>query len=101
MDKRPLSPENKPGIVCKRVRFSGRVQGVGFRYTVRHLSEGFAVAGYVKNLSDGSVELVVEGRPTEVTGLVAAVKQRMSGYIEDCLETDEEVNGHQDFTIRF
>jgi acylphosphatase len=54
--------------MTKRVRvyFSGRVQGVGFRYTVREAARGYDVAGYVKNLPDGRVELVAEGDVTEL-----------------------------------
>jgi len=46
-------------MVCKLVRYRGCVQGVGFRYTARRLAEGFPVAGYVRNLSSGEVELVI------------------------------------------
>ena len=47
--------------VCKRVLFQGHVQGVGFRYATHGLAQRFAVAGYVRNLADGRVELVAEG----------------------------------------
>ena len=48
----------------RRVVFSGRVQGVGFRFTCQSLARGFDVAGYVRNLADGRVELVAEGEPS-------------------------------------
>ena len=51
---------------AKRVLYSGRVQGVGFRYSTRQLAADFAVAGYVRNTADGRVELVAEGDPAEV-----------------------------------
>ena len=44
-----------------KVIFEGRVQGVGFRYAVKDLSKGFDVIGWVKNLTDGTVELQVSG----------------------------------------
>ena len=44
--------------VCKRVLYSGRVQGVGFRYTAHGLAQGYDVAGYVRNLPGGEVVLV-------------------------------------------
>ena len=53
-------------MIAKRVIFEGRVQGVGFRYTVKDLARGFDVCGRVKNLPDGSVELHVMGEPDEV-----------------------------------
>jgi acylphosphatase len=68
--------------VRQRVLYIGRVQGVGFRYTARQLAQGFAVAGHVRNLPDGSVELVAEGAPDQVDCFLAAVARRMAGYIE-------------------
>ena len=46
--------------------YSGRVQGVGFRYKVKTLANGFEVTGIVRNLSDGRVELVSEGTKEEL-----------------------------------
>jgi acylphosphatase len=67
--------------VCKRVVYRGRVQGVGFRATALHLAENFKVTGTVRNGADGSVELVVQGEPIEVNGLLVAVARRMGSYI--------------------
>ena len=87
-------------MVCKRVRFSGRVQGVGFRYTTQRLAQGFAVAGYVRNLPDGEVELVAEGTAEEVEGFVNAVSQRMSAYVEEQSDQEEKPQGYKGFVIR-
>ena len=46
--------------------YSGRVQGVGFRYTVKMLAHGFEVTGIIRNLADGRVELVAEGMKEEL-----------------------------------
>jgi acylphosphatase len=62
--------------------FSGRVQGVGFRYTVQNIAQQYNVHGYVRNLPDGRVELVVEGDGPEIDHLVDDVSQRMQGYIK-------------------
>ena len=48
------------------IYYSGRVQGVGFRYTVRSIAGRFAVTGFVKNLRDGRVQLVAEGLAEEI-----------------------------------
>ncbi len=61
--------------------FSGRVQGVGFRYTVKNVAIQHDVSGYVRNLTDGRVELVVEGKEPEIEQLVDEVGQRMHDYI--------------------
>ncbi|QTN31535.1 acylphosphatase [Akkermansiaceae bacterium] len=50
----------------KRVIYEGRVQGVGFRYTAKDLARGYDVLGTVRNLPDGSVELLITGPAGEV-----------------------------------
>lgn len=64
-----------------RAVFRGHVQGVGFRYTARRVAESFAVAGYVENEPDGSVELVAEGERGEVEAFLGAVAREMAPYI--------------------
>jgi|TARA_B100000959_G_C14857515_1_gene572843 acylphosphatase len=55
------------------VYFSGHVQGVGFRYAVRMVSLGFDVTGWVKNLKDGRVEMLIEGERDELEAFQAAI----------------------------
>ena len=66
---------------CRRVYYSGRVQGVGFRYTAHRVSRGFDVAGAVRNLPDGRVELIAEGEPAEVDAFLQAVRDAMDHHI--------------------
>lgn len=63
------------------VFFSGHVQGVGFRYSTLQVAKEFEVAGFVRNLADGRVQLEVEGAAAEVGRFVAAVEEKMHGYI--------------------
>jgi acylphosphatase len=65
------------------VHFSGRVQGVGFRYTAQRMARQYPITGYVKNLSDGRVEMVVEGDDQHVDGFIEAVQCSMASYIHD------------------
>jgi acylphosphatase len=74
-----------------RLFYSGTVQGVGFRYTVRSVSEGFEVTGTVRNLPDGRVELVAEGVKDELdafrqaireAGLAHFIRQEEAGWSE-------------------
>ena len=65
----------------EEVFFSGRVQGVGFRYTTMQVAKEFEVAGQVRNLTDGRVQLEVEGRADEVEHFIEALSDRMHGYI--------------------
>ena len=62
-------------MIAKRVIFEGRVQGVGFRYTVKDLSRGFDVCGWVKNLPEGSVELQVMGEVDEVESFIREIAE--------------------------
>jgi acylphosphatase len=57
--------------------FSGRVQGVGFRYTARHAANGRQVTGYVRNLDDGRVELVMEGADAEMDAVVDGIRAEL------------------------
>ncbi len=69
------------GQVRAEVFFSGRVQGVGFRYTAQNVARSYDVTGFVKNLADGRVQLVAEGTSEVVDRFVAAVADAMSGNI--------------------
>ena len=62
-------------MLAKQVIFEGNVQGVGFRYTVKDLSRGFDVCGWVKNCADGSVELVVMGEQAEVESFIKEISE--------------------------
>ena len=53
-------------MISKRAIFEGRVQGVGFRYAVKDIAKGFDVIGWAKNLTDGSVEVHINGEREEV-----------------------------------
>jgi acylphosphatase len=63
------------------VHFQGRVQGVGFRYAVLQLAKEFEVAGFVENLTDGRVRIEAEGTQAELDAFVAAIEDKMQGYI--------------------
>lgn len=63
------------------VFFTGRVQGVGFRYTALQVAKEFEISGWVRNLPDGRVQLEAEGAPQTVKDFVVALEERMHGYI--------------------
>jgi acylphosphatase len=88
-------------MICKRVHYHGHVQGVGFRYTAQRLAAQFPVAGHVKNLRDGSVEVVAEGGPEQVDAFLAAIAERMADYITHTTVTEESPGGHKGFQIRY
>lgn len=57
-----------------QIFYSGHVQGVGFRYTIKAAAAGFEVTGHVRNLPDGRVELVAEGTPDELDAFRQAIR---------------------------
>src|SRR5262245_47791454 len=62
-------------MISLQVFYEGHVQGVGFRFTVRHIAKGFDVTGWVRNLPDGRVELQVSGGEVEVRAFLDQVTQ--------------------------
>ena len=70
------------------VFYSGRVQGVGFRYTVKSITPGFEVAGTVRNLDDGRVELIVEGEREELDAFRKAIRESGLGRL---IQREEEI----------
>lgn len=83
------------------VHYSGRVQGVGFRATVRQIARGIKVSGFVRNLYDGRVELVVEGDAVEISQLLAEVSRVMRDNIDDVEHKSLPATGEfENFQIR-
>ena len=74
--------------IRRHVYYTGHVQGVGFRWTARHIAQGFAVTGFVRNLADRRVELVAEGAAAEVERFCAAIAERFEANIRDAAVTD-------------
>jgi acylphosphatase len=60
---------------AKQVFYEGHVQGVGFRWTVKHIAKGFDVTGWVRNLADGRVELQASGEEAELSTFLEAIAQ--------------------------
>ncbi len=78
-----------PETIHRQVFYSGRVQGVGFRYSVKRLAAGYEVAGWVRNLADGRVELQASGAEPEVTAFLAAIAaSRLADHIQRAEQAD-------------
>jgi len=81
--------------------FAGRVQGVGFRYTVKNIVMQYNVQGYVKNLPDGRVELVMEGPEEDLDQILQEIKLRMNGFIHHVdLNTSPATGEFAHFSIK-
>ena len=84
------------------VYYTGRVQGVGFRFTIEDIARDLGVTGWVKNLRDGKVEVVAEAEERLVTDFLTKVGVRFSRYIQDVeVEWSQASGEFNDFAIKF
>ena len=73
----------RPARCRLEIFYAGRVQGVGFRYTVKTVATGFELTGRIRNLPDGRVELVAEGARAELAAFQAAIRDAgLAGFID-------------------
>ncbi len=84
-----------------RVIFSGRVQGVGFRYTARSVAHRLGVAGWVRNEPGGGVEILAEAEEEVLEDFVGEIEAQFKAYIRDRqLEWGAASGSFRDFGIR-
>lgn len=69
--------------IAKHIFFKGNVQGVGFRYTARTVAQKHELAGFVRNLPDGRVEMLAQGPEKDVERAIAEIESTFSGHIHD------------------
>ena len=83
------------------IYYSGRVQGVGFRYTVKTVAMGFEVSGTVRNLPDGRVELAAEGAREELEAFRKAIQDsEVGGFVrQEAIAWGEAKNEFRGFEI--
>jgi acylphosphatase len=85
----------------RTIHFAGRVQGVGFRFTTRAIAGRHPVTGFVQNLPDGRVRIVVEGSVAALDAFVADVAGEMDRYIESTDVSRQPATGEfSEFEIR-
>lgn len=80
-------------LIQTEVHYSGRVQGVGFRYNAERIAKGFEVTGFVQNLPDGRVRLVAEGERAVLKRFLDAVAESMSANIESANYVEHAFTG--------
>ncbi|HEV3436753.1 MAG TPA: acylphosphatase [Gemmata sp.] len=81
--------------MAKRVYYAGYVQGVGFRATAARIARLHPIRGWVRNLADGRVELLVDGLAEAIEAFLADIRLRMAEYIE----TEEVTDRESDMTL--
>lgn len=75
-------------IIRKHFRFTGRVQGVGFRYRAKYAANGMGITGWAKNEYDGSVEMEAQG-PEEAINQMLVMINKSDYIVIDAIESRE------------
>ena len=90
------------GKTRKKYLFSGEVQGVGFRYTVRGIAKKYSINGFVRNLTDGRVEMIGEGSDSELNDIINDIKKKMGSSLKDIsIHEEEPLGDDKGFEIQF
>ena len=69
--------------IAKRIIFTGQVQGVGFRFTALSTANRRRLTGLVRNLTDGSVEMLAQGDSADVDDCIRDLEESFAGYIRE------------------
>jgi acylphosphatase len=89
-------------MTAKHIIFIGSVHGVGFRYTARSMANNCRLAGFVRNLPDGSVEMLAQGSSEDVDDCINQIERYFGSYIEQTRTKDLPPNPkYTDFRITF
>ena len=97
-----MEDKNAMARIRKHIYYQGSVQGVGFRFTTVRVAERYAVTGFVRNLPDGRVDVVVEGEAREIESFLADLADSMQGYIRNAQIDDKPYTGEFNrFDVRF
>jgi len=89
-------------MIAKHVIFIGRVQGVGFRFTAHRMAHRHQLTGYVRNMPDGTVEMLAQGPAPDVDGCIQDIKGYFDDYIRDTEIQEIPLNPkYNDFRITF
>lgn len=88
--------------IAKHVIYTGRVQGVGFRFTAERIARRYELVGFVKNLPTGQVEMVAQGHPDDVKDCLRDISETFGRGISDVKSHEIPVDGrYTGFGIAF
>ena len=84
------------------VLYAGEVQGVGFRFAAVRIAEKFDVTGFVKNMNNGNVEVMAEGKKRSLEGFLEELQEEMYACVRDTNVSWHKATGEfSEFQIRF
>lgn len=90
------------GQVARRIVFSGRVQGVGFRFTAHGAANRYQLVGFVRNLMDGTVEMIAQGNPEDIDDCIRDIEEKYAGTLGQIKIEDITFDpSYTDFRITF
>ena len=89
-------------MTAKHVIFIGRVQGVGFRFTAHRMAQRHQLTGFVRNLPDGTVEMLAQGPAQYIDDCINDIQEYFGDYVRETriqeIPTDPK---YKDFRITF
>ena len=89
-------------MTAKHVIFIGRVQGVGFRFTAHRMAKRHQITGFVRNLPDGTVEMLAQGPAGGIDDCIQDIQEYFGDYVRETsiqeIPTDPK---YKDFRITF
>lgn len=89
-------------MIARHIIFIGRVQGVGFRFTALRMANRYKLTGLVRNLFDGTVEMLAQGPSDDVDNCIRDIKESFDTYIRETRIEEIPLNPrYEDFKITF
>ncbi len=87
---------------ARHIIFTGRVQGVGFRFAAFHAANRYQLTGWVRNCTDGSVEMIAQGRPDKMDDCIRDIQESFAGHVRETnIEEVPPDPKRKDFKITF
>lgn len=87
---------------ARHIIFTGRVQGVGFRFAAFHAANRYQLTGWVRNCTDSSVEMIAQGRPDKIDDCIRDIQESFAGYVRETkIEEVPPDPKRKDFKITF
>jgi acylphosphatase len=89
-------------MIAKHIIFSGRVQGVGFRFTAHRMANRHQLTGFVRNVPDGTVEMFIQGPSENIDNCIQDIKDSFAAYIRETKINEIPLDPkYKDFGITF